>query len=163
MFDIGLQEIIVIGVIALLVFGPSKLPELSRMVGRALREFRRASEEFRSTVETNLHLNDPDTDPAGSAADPTSTAMAGDVAISRLPSETEPALTREMITTLATVDIAQPTEPFCAQIGSRLFHRRECSGVGRIREGARVNLKSVADARAQGYLTCPVCEPWEPV
>jgi len=30
------------------------------MIGRALREFRRASDEFRSTVETNLHINDPD-------------------------------------------------------------------------------------------------------
>ena len=60
MFDIGFQEILLIGVLALLVFGPSKLPELGRMVGRAMREFRRASDEFRSTVETNLHINDPD-------------------------------------------------------------------------------------------------------
>ena len=60
MFDIGLQEMLVIGVLALLVFGPGKLPELGRMVGRALREFRRASDEFRSTVETNLHINDPE-------------------------------------------------------------------------------------------------------
>src|SRR2546426_12682374 len=58
MFDIGLQEMLVIGVIALLVFGPSKLPELGRMVGRAMRNFRRASDEFRQTVETNLNLND---------------------------------------------------------------------------------------------------------
>src|SRR5262247_11746 len=60
MFDIGLQEMVIIGVIALLVFGPSKLPELGRMFGRAMREFRRASDEFRSTVETNLHINDPE-------------------------------------------------------------------------------------------------------
>src|SRR5437879_13149969 len=60
MFDIGLQETLVIGVIALLVFGPSKLPELGRMVGRAMREFRRASDEFRQTDETNLNLNDLD-------------------------------------------------------------------------------------------------------
>src|SRR5262249_61193965 len=60
MFDIGFQEMLVIGVLALLVFGPGKLPELGRMIGRALREFRRASDEVRSTVETNLHLNDPD-------------------------------------------------------------------------------------------------------
>src|SRR3972149_1742825 len=60
MFDIGLQEMLLVGVIALLVFGPGKLPELGRMVGRAMREFRRASDDFRSTVETNLHLNDPE-------------------------------------------------------------------------------------------------------
>src|SRR2546425_13246722 len=70
MFDIGLQEMLVIGVLALLVFGPSKLPELGRMVGRALREFRRASDEFRSTVETNLHINEPDPPPAVAGAQP---------------------------------------------------------------------------------------------
>ena len=77
MFDIGLQEMLVIGVLALLVFGPSKLPELGRMVGRALREFRRASDEFRSTVETNLHINEPDPPPtpyASTSAESTLTA-----------------------------------------------------------------------------------------
>jgi len=64
MFDIGLQEMLVIGVLALLVFGPSKLPELGRMVGRAMREFRRASDEFRSTVEQNLQLHDQDISPS---------------------------------------------------------------------------------------------------
>src|SRR5678809_1377504 len=68
MFDIGLQEMLVIGVLALLVFGPSKLPELGRMVGRAMREFRRASEEFRSTVETNLNMNDLDPPPVPDVA-----------------------------------------------------------------------------------------------
>src|SRR5216110_4107271 len=81
MFDIGLQEMLVIGVLALLVFGPSKLPELGRMVGRALREFRRASDEFRTTVETNLNLNDldpisqPSTVPSVETAPPTATIM----------------------------------------------------------------------------------------
>src|SRR4030095_12474363 len=82
MFDIGFQEMLVIGVLALLVFGPGKLPELGRMIGRALREFRRASDEFRSTVETNLHINDPDPiiapspiiEPAPVAALPSDTA-----------------------------------------------------------------------------------------
>src|SRR3990172_3828896 len=60
MFDIGFQELILILVVALLVFGPRRLPELGRALGRAMREFRRATEEFRSTVETNLHINEPD-------------------------------------------------------------------------------------------------------
>src|SRR5207237_7318406 len=84
MFDIGLQEMLVIGLPALLVFGPSKLPELGRMVGRALREFRRASDEFRSTVETNLHINEPDPPPVSSYASTPSEAAP------TLPSETEP-------------------------------------------------------------------------
>ena len=60
MFDIGLQELVLIFVIALLVFGPKNLPQLGRSLGRAMREFRRASDEFRSTIETNLKINEPD-------------------------------------------------------------------------------------------------------
>jgi len=60
MFDVGFQEMLLIMVLALIVFGPSKLPELGKMIGRAMREFRRASDEFRSTVETNLNLHDVD-------------------------------------------------------------------------------------------------------
>src|SRR5262247_4361199 len=79
MFDIGLQEMLVIGVLALLVFGPSKLPERSRMVGRALRELRRASENFRSTLETNLHIDDADSRPNVVTANVARTAVSGDV------------------------------------------------------------------------------------
>ena len=60
MFDVGFQEMLLIMVLALIVFGPSKLPELGKMIGRAMREFRRASDEFRSTVETNLNIHDVD-------------------------------------------------------------------------------------------------------
>jgi len=87
MFDIGLQEMLVIGVLALLVFGPSKLPELGRMVGRAMREFRRASDEFRSTVETNLHINDPDPPPPEPAL---ASTVSEPAAPAPLPSELEP-------------------------------------------------------------------------
>jgi sec-independent protein translocase protein TatA len=57
MFDIGLQELVVIFVIALLVFGPKNLPQLGRSLGRAMREFRKASDEFRSTIETRAEFN----------------------------------------------------------------------------------------------------------
>lgn len=46
--NVGLPEMIVLLVIALMVFGPKKLPEMGRTVGKSLREFRRASAEFRS-------------------------------------------------------------------------------------------------------------------
>jgi sec-independent protein translocase protein TatA len=152
-FDIGLQEMLVIGVIALLVFGPSRLPELGRMVGRAMREFRRASDEFRSTVETNLHINEPDPviAPEPPVADP--------VAAAPLPSELEPSVAEEGSAPPAPVENG---EPLVARRSSRLFHRRECSWTRRIPEIERVYLKRVAQAREQGFVECPVCEPWEP-
>jgi TatA/E family protein of Tat protein translocase len=154
-FDIGLQEMLVIGVLALLVFGPSKLPELGRMVGRALREFRRASDEFRSTVETNLHINEPDPPPVTSSEAPVE-------ATAPLPSETEP-IAPETSDVAVAADVVEHGEPYCAQRGSRLFHRRECAWVARIPEVERIYMKTLAEAREQGLSTCPVCEPWEPV
>jgi TatA/E family protein of Tat protein translocase len=155
MFDIGLQEMLVIGVLALLVFGPSKLPELGRMVGRAMREFRRASDEFRSTVETNLHINEPDPPPPEPAV-----ATAIDTpAPTPLPSELEPISPETMA---SSTPEPEHGEPFVARRNSPLFHRRECAWVGRVPEIERIYLKRVAEAREQGYATCPVCEPWEP-
>jgi len=153
MFDIGFQEMLVIGVLALLVFGPGKLPELGRMIGRALREFRKASDEFRSTVETNLHLNDPDPiiPPASTSVEPAPVAA--------LPSETGAVSTAVEATPSVAVESG---EPYCAQRTSRIFHKSDCAWVSRIPETERAYFKHVAEAREQGYMTCPVCEPWEP-
>jgi TatA/E family protein of Tat protein translocase len=152
MFDIGFQEMLVIGVLALLVFGPGKLPELGRMIGRALREFRKASDEFRATVETNLHINDPDPIIAPHpASEPTPTTA--------VPVETGAVSTSaEAAPTVA----VEPGEPYCAQRTSRLFHKSDCAWVARIPEAERAYFKHVAEAREQGFATCPVCEPWEP-
>ena len=155
MFDIGLQEMIVIGVIALLVFGPSRLPELGRMVGRAMREFRRASDEFRSTVETNLNINDSEPMASPASVAPTEPVTAA------LPSETEPQFA-ESLAAPAPSPSTDIGEPYCAQRGARLFHRRECGWASRISELDRIYLKRVADARDQGLVECPVCAPWEP-
>lgn len=154
MFDIGLQEMLVIGVLALLVFGPSKLPELGRMVGRAMREFRRASDEFRSTVETNLHINDLDPPPPPPEPEPSLAAPS-----TALPSESEPTVAEDAG---AVTLVEEHGEPFCAQRGSRIFHRRECAWVSRIPEPERVYMKTMAEAREAGLTTCPICEPWEP-
>jgi TatA/E family protein of Tat protein translocase len=54
MGPIGFQELILILVIALLVFGPRKLPELGRSLGKALGEFRRASNEIKHSIEKEL-------------------------------------------------------------------------------------------------------------
>jgi TatA/E family protein of Tat protein translocase len=57
-FNIGPAELMVIFVLALLVFGPKKLPEVSRQIGRGIREFRRASDEVRGEIEGALNLDD---------------------------------------------------------------------------------------------------------
>ena len=49
MFNIGLPEMLVILAIALIVFGPNKLPELAKAFGRAMREFKKATEEVKES------------------------------------------------------------------------------------------------------------------
>lgn len=54
MGPLGFTEILFILVLALLLFGPRRLPELGRTVGRALAEFRRASTDLRATIEEEV-------------------------------------------------------------------------------------------------------------
>lgn len=54
MFGLGVPELIVIFVIALIVFGPKKLPDLGRSLGRGIAEFKRASQEVKDTIETEV-------------------------------------------------------------------------------------------------------------
>lgn len=54
MLGIGLPELIVIMVLALLVLGPQRLPEVARMLGRAYAQLRRASEEFQRTIRQDM-------------------------------------------------------------------------------------------------------------
>ncbi|MFL6354141.1 MAG: twin-arginine translocase TatA/TatE family subunit [Bryobacteraceae bacterium] len=54
MGPLGVQEMLGIFLIALLLFGPKKLPELGRMLGKAVSEFRRAKNELKSTFESHL-------------------------------------------------------------------------------------------------------------
>lgn len=55
---IGLWEILLILAVALIVFGPAKLPELGRSIGNGLREFRKATSELKDTIS----LEDRDSD-----------------------------------------------------------------------------------------------------
>lgn len=55
MFGMGGWEIALIVVIALLILGPKKLPELARGLGKSIREFRAATSDFRETVESEIN------------------------------------------------------------------------------------------------------------
>ena len=54
MFGLGIPELMVIFVIALLVFGPKKLPELGKSIGRAMAEFKKAQQEFQNSVQAEM-------------------------------------------------------------------------------------------------------------
>lgn len=163
MFDIGLQELILIFVIALLVFGPQNLPQLGRSLGRAMREFRRASDEFRSTIETNLQINEPDpvlsTTPAPTPAE-TPAGTSGAEALSD--AVLDPHAPAAVEVGEVPPGEAPPGEAYVAQRGARLFHARDCGWVRRVVEPERVYFKRVAEAKEAGLQACPSCEPWEP-
>ena len=55
--SIGTPELLVIFVIALVVFGPRRLPELGRSLGRTINEFKRASAELQNTLEREIELD----------------------------------------------------------------------------------------------------------
>ena len=56
--SIGMPELIVIFVIALIIFGPRKLPELGRSLGKSINEFKRASNELKNTLEEEIRVDE---------------------------------------------------------------------------------------------------------
>jgi twin arginine-targeting protein translocase TatB len=58
MGPIGIQELVLILIIALVFFGPKRLPELGRSLGKTLAEFRRASNEIKQSIEKELQDDD---------------------------------------------------------------------------------------------------------
>jgi sec-independent protein translocase protein TatA len=56
--SIGPAELILIFIVALLVFGPKKLPEIGKSVGKAIREFKRTSEEIKGRIEDEIQASE---------------------------------------------------------------------------------------------------------
>ncbi len=90
MGNLGMPELMMILVLALLLFGPKKLPEIGKQVGKALGEFKRASNDLKRTIEDEMEkassaldvkLDDPPKDaPKVPAAEPAKTEAAPVVA-----------------------------------------------------------------------------------
>ena len=81
--SIGMPELIIIFVIALIIFGPRKLPELGRSLGKSLAEFKRASNELKSTLEEEIRLDEQRT--AFEASKAANAAQAGTAATTTPP------------------------------------------------------------------------------
>jgi sec-independent protein translocase protein TatA len=58
-FNVGPTELLVVLLIALIVFGPKRLPEVGRTVGKGLREFRRATDEIRGEIQSTMEDDEP--------------------------------------------------------------------------------------------------------
>ena len=56
--SIGMPELIIIFVIALIIFGPRKLPELGRSLGKSINEFKRASNELKNTLDEEIRIEE---------------------------------------------------------------------------------------------------------
>jgi TatA/E family protein of Tat protein translocase len=59
--QLGFPEMIFIFVLALIIFGPKKMPEIGRQIGRALAEFKRASNDFKAQIETEIRQMEVET------------------------------------------------------------------------------------------------------
>jgi TatA/E family protein of Tat protein translocase len=94
--SIGMPELVIILVIALIIFGPRKLPELGRSLGRSIGEFKRASNELRNTLEEEIRVEEKreqaakirvEQDEAIAAAAPPSATATPDPATPAVPEE----------------------------------------------------------------------------
>lgn len=71
MGPLGLPELVIIFVVALVIFGPRKLPELGRSLGKSLSEFKRASNDLRNTLDEEIRAEERKTvTPPPSSTDP---------------------------------------------------------------------------------------------
>jgi sec-independent protein translocase protein TatA len=77
--SIGMPEMIIILVIALIIFGPRKLPELGRSLGRSINEFKKASNELRNTLEDEIRVEETKEQRARTEAEQKSAMVAPDL------------------------------------------------------------------------------------
>ena len=89
--SIGMPELIIIFVIALIIFGPRKLPELGRSLGKSLAEFKRATNDLKGTLEEEIRLEEQQQRPETPKAAPVPTVVTHPVEPTTPVDETIPA------------------------------------------------------------------------
>ena len=97
--SIGMPELIIILVIALIIFGPRKLPELGKSLGRSLSEFKKASTDLQNTLEQEIKIEEEKEaeQKVKSKFEPTSFGNAGTTASSDTDTDTDTAPPRETV------------------------------------------------------------------
>jgi sec-independent protein translocase protein TatA len=85
--SLGMPELIVIFVIALIVFGPRKLPELGRSLGKSIAEFKRATNELHQSLEEEVRLDEQQRSASAAPVPPSvaSSASAGSPGVEQAP------------------------------------------------------------------------------
>lgn len=100
---LGTSELLIILVVALILFGPRKLPQISRSIGKSLAEFKKASEDFKQTWEKEVQLEDFDKERRNERAMiPEETISSNTISSSTISSAAAP----NMIDTIASVEPA---------------------------------------------------------
>lgn len=112
MGPLGVPELIFIFILALLIFGPKKLPEIGRTVGKGLAEFRKASNDLKRSINTELALDEqPAPPPVRTWEAPALTAARSPQPVAPPPAILESTLEPEDTVPAEIADVNQPLEP----------------------------------------------------
>jgi sec-independent protein translocase protein TatA len=85
--SIGMPELIIILVIALIIFGPRKLPELGKSLGRSLNEFKKASNDLQNTLEQEIKIEEQKESAAKARAEESTASAAIPTASAAIPKD----------------------------------------------------------------------------